>query len=291
MTFRAFAVATLLFTITHPAAAADPADAKEFVYKKTPEAELKLYVHYPPDWKSGDRRPAIVFFFGGGWTGGTVNQFLPQAKYLAERGLVTARADYRVRSRHKTTPDKCVEDAKSAVRWLRQHADELGIDPQRIIASGGSAGGHIAACTATLDAFEPAGEDSKISSKPNLLVLFNPALDLTTINRKISNAAGDDITKPLTPVFSVRKDTVPAIIFFGTNDRLIDGGQAWVARAKEAGCVAELHTAAGQAHGFFNKPPWMESTLRQADLFLVAHGYLKGEPTIKVTGEATLKRE
>lgn len=292
MQLRKLAIAATLFlTVPHSASAADGADAREFAYKKTPEGELKLHVHYPPEWKSSDRRPAIVFFFGGGWTGGTVNQFLPQAKYLAERGLVTARADYRVRSRHNTTPDKCVEDAKSAVRWLRQHADELGVDPQRIIASGGSAGGHIAACTATLDAFEPSGEDSKFSCRPNLLVLFNPALDLTTVNRKITNAAGDDIAKAITPVLAVKKDTVPAIIFFGSNDRLIDGGKTWLARAKEVGCVAELHSADGQAHGFFNKPPWTESTLRQADLFLAKHGYLKGEPTIKVPAEALLKRE
>src|SRR5205823_3485066 len=128
-----------------------------------------LHVHYPPDWKKEDKRPVIVFFFGGGWTQGKVEQFEPQAAYLAGRGLVAARADYRVNSRHGVTPDACVEDAKSAVRWLRLNAAMLGIDPERVVAAGGSAGGHIAACT-TCPGLDAEDEDAKVSSRPNALV-------------------------------------------------------------------------------------------------------------------------
>ena len=81
--------------------------------------------------------------------------------------MVAASADYRIESIHHTTPDKCVEDAKSAVRYLRQHAVELGIDPDKIVASGGWAGGHIAACTALIDAFDADTDDKNIPAKPN----------------------------------------------------------------------------------------------------------------------------
>ena len=130
------------------AKAADSSPTKSFTYKKTKQANLAIYVHYPPGWKEADKRPAIVFFFGGGFQFGSVKQFEPQAAYFASRGMVAARADYRVKSRHGVEPDACVEDAKSAVRWLRQNAAKLGIDPNRIVASGSSSGGYLAACSA-----------------------------------------------------------------------------------------------------------------------------------------------
>jgi len=279
-----------------PAAAAPAETVKEFIYKKTAQADLKIYVHLPPDWKATDKRPAIVFFFGGGWTGGTTEQFRPQATYLATRGLVTARADYRVKSRHATTPRECVEDAKSAVRWLRQKAGGLGIDPARVIAAGGSAGGHIAACTALVEGLDAKDEDKSVSSKPDALVLFNPVVDLTNLGNAAGKAATPDnqeVAKQISPILYVKKDTVPMILFYGTTDRFFAQGQAFLAKAKEVGARVELYSAEGLPHGFFNKSPWTEITVRQADAVLASLGHLKGEPTIKPPAGATqtLKKE
>jgi acetyl esterase len=251
----------------------------ESVYKKTPQGDLKMYVHFPPGWTAQDKRPAIVFFFGGGWTSGRVTQFEPQATYLAQRGIVAARADYRVRSRHGTMPDKCVEDAKSAVRWLRANAGKLGIDPQRIVASGGSAGGHIAACTATIPDFEAGGEDLSISSRPNLLVLFNPVLDTVAIGEKYGMS---EIGRKISPNHFLSKDVPPAIIFFGTEDRLNEGGKEYIAKAKNLGLKAQMYMAPSQGHGFFNRSPWQERTTFLMDEFLTAHGYLQGKPTLEL---------
>ncbi len=255
---------------------------RPFVYRKTKQADLELFVHYPPDWKPGDKRPAIVFFFGGGWTNGKIAQFEPQAKYLASRGMVAARADYRVKSRHNVTPEQCVEDAKSAVRWLRQNATRLGIDPERIVAAGGSAGGHIAACTALGDGVEPAGEDLSISSKPNALVLFNPVLRFAGIPQLVERVGNDeDLGKKISLILHLAKDSPPTLIFFGTNDKLITHGEEFVKRAKELGHRAEMSTAKEQGHGFFNRSPWQERTLIQVDEFLTSLGYLSGPPTLK----------
>jgi acetyl esterase/lipase len=278
-------------------ATAAPADnVKEFVYKKTPQGELKIYVHLPPDWKASDKRPVIVFFFGGGWTGGTPNQFLPQATYLATRGLVTARADYRVKSRQGTTPRECVEDAKSAVRWLRQKAGELGIDPVKVIAAGGSAGGHIAACTALVEGLDAKDEDKSVSSKPEALVLFNPVVDLVNLGAaaaKAPAALDREKVKEISPILYLKKDSPPTILFYGTSDQFAAQGRAMLAKAKELGARVELYTAEGMPHGFFNRPPWTEITVRQADEFLAGLGYLKGEPTMKPPAGATqtLKKE
>ncbi len=277
------------------AGAAAEAKVEESVYKKTPQGELKIYVHFPPGWTARDKRPAIVFFFGGAWTSGQVTQFEPQAKYLAQRGLVAARADYRVRSRHGTTPDKCVEDAKSAVRWLRANAARLGIDPQRIVASGGSAGGHIAAGTATVPdtnvapppsgvtpssqpgAAGPQVEDLSISSRPNLLVLFNPVLNTVALGEKYGMS---EIGRKISPNHFLSKDVPPAIIFFGTEDRLNEGGKEFIAKAKALGLDAQMYMAPGQGHGFFNRSPWQERTTFLMDEFLTAHGCLQGKPTL-----------
>ena len=180
---------------------------KSFTYKKTKQADLEIVVHYPPGWKETDKRPAIVFFFGGGWTSGSVKQFETQAAHLAGRGMVAARADYRIKSKHGVTPKECVEDAKSAVRWIRQNAAKLGVDPDRIVAAGGSAGGHIAACTALAPGLEAEGEDTAVSSKPNALVLFNPVLRLDL--PQLLGFVGHDeaLAKAISPTLYLTKDT------------------------------------------------------------------------------------
>jgi acetyl esterase/lipase len=276
-------VALALLDVGGPAFGQEQAkdNVKTFTYKKTKQTDLALHVHFPPGWKKEDKRPVIVFFFGGGWETGTVRAFEPQAEYLASRGMVAARADYRVKSRHSVTPKECVEDAKSAVRWLRQNASKLGVDPDRIVASGGSAGGHIAACTALAPGVEPEGEDKKISSKPSALVLFNPVL---RFGPQMLKRVGNDeaLGKAISPTVHLRKDSPPALLFYGTDDWLLGQGEEFMRRSKELGHQAKLFTADRQPHGYFNRSPWREKTLQQTDEFLAALGYLKGKPTIKV---------
>src|SRR4029079_4650111 len=123
-------------------------------YKTVGDTKLNLYIYYPPGHKATDKRAAIVFFFGGGWTNGSPGQFEQHCKHLASRGMVAMTADYRVASRQQVKAVSCVVDAKSAIRFVRKEAGRLGIDPNRIASAGGSAGGHIAACTGVLQAFD-----------------------------------------------------------------------------------------------------------------------------------------
>lgn len=261
--------------------------SEQRLYRKTPEGELFLHLYFPPDWKKADARPAIVFFFGGGWKNGSYQQFVPQAEYFASRGLVAASADYRILNKHKTTPDKCVEDAKSAMRWVRSHAGELGIDPNKIIASGGSAGAHLAAATALLESFDATDDDLSVSCKPNALVLFNPPLNVTLLpERRVRDSKGNDIARPFSPTFFLHKAAPPAVIFFGTADKLLAHGEEYAAKAKALGVRADLYTAADMPHSFFNRSPWTEVTAQKADEFLASLGYLKGPPTIKLPAGA-----
>ena len=251
---------------------------KTFVFKKTPQGKLEIDVHFPPDWTAKDKRPAVVFFFGGGWKGGHRKQFTTQATYLAKRGMIAARADYRIKGKHKTMPDKCVLDCKSAVRWLRENAGKLGIDPTKVAAGGGSAGGHTAAATFTTKGLEGEDEDTSISSQPNLLVLFNPALNTSEFGDRMG---GKEMAVKLSPNNNLSKDVPPTIILFGTNDKLLASAKEFQEKAADLGIRSKLYIAKGQKHGFFNRSPWMEATLLEVDRFLVANGYLTGNATIE----------
>jgi acetyl esterase len=250
------------------------------LYRKTSQGELLMHLYYPPDWKASDKRPVIVFFFGGGWKNGTHTQFMPQSLYFASRGLVCACADYRIESKHKTTPEACIEDAKAAVRWLRVNSGKLGIDPDKLIASGGSAGGHLAAATALCEGFDAMDDDTKISCKPNALVLFNPALNMS--KAQVKDAKGNDIAKAFSPTLFLKKGAPPAVIFFGTADKLITHGEEFLTRSKDLGNRCELYTAVDMPHGFFNRSPWCEITARKADEFLASLGYLTGPPMLEM---------
>ena len=271
-------VAILAFAL--PLSAADGVKGEaskviESTYKTTPAKTLKVLTHFPDDWKPGDKRPAIIFFFGGGWVAGTPIAFERQATYLAQRGMVAVRADYTL----KKGPAVCVDDARDAIRWMRKHAKELGIDPDRIASSGGSAGGHLAACLGCC----PCPEKEEISSKANAMILFNPVLDMELLAK---NAKKFDLTEStaqaISPQRHYTKADPPAIMFFGTADFLVSHGKSFLKKAKELGTRTELHLADKQPHGFFHKSPWYERTLLESDKFLVSIGYLKGEPTLKV---------
>ena len=139
---------------------------RSMVYQEIGDVSLRLHLFEPDFHRSSDRRAAIVFFFGGGWKGGTPEQFFPHCEYLASRGMMAFSAEYRVRSRNKTTPFECVADGKAAIRWVRDHAARLGIDPRRIAAGGGSAGGHVAAATALTPGLPEPGQESAAGSRP-----------------------------------------------------------------------------------------------------------------------------
>ncbi len=223
--FRSFfAGLFLILGLVTPALAAtltgEPKPDRLTPFKTVGGTELKLHVFEPADHKATDRRAAIVFFFGGGWSGGDPRQFYQQARFMSGQGMVAFSAEYRVRSRNQTTPFEAVQDAKSAIRWVREHAAALGIDPDRIVAAGGSAGGHLAACTGLGLGGDPAGENLKVSSIPNALVLFNPVLDTTEQGYGAKNFKPAQQTD-LSPCHHVRRGLMPTIIFHGTADKTV----------------------------------------------------------------------
>ena len=270
-------------------------EARAEVYKTVGEVELSLYIFEPADHKPSDRRAAIIFFFGGGWRSGTPGQFHQHCKYLASRGMVAMAADYRVASRHQTKVVHCVADGKSAIRWVRANAERLGVDPGRIVASGGSAGGHVAACTGTIRELDESKEDASINSAPNAMVLFNPALVLSSVEGRapferarldsLRDRVGED-PKKVSPYHHVRRGMAPTVIFHGTDDATVPywTAELFAKAMKDAGNQCELVGFDGQGHGFFNYGRGdgdnYVKTVRRMDEFLASLDFLEGTPRV-----------
>lgn len=265
----AFALAAQTGT---PAAPPGPAGAKAFVYEQTETRPLSLYVLSPPQ-KADRPRTAIVFFFGGGWTNGSPAQFAPQGEYFAATGRVCIFVDYRVRSRDHSTPFDSVADAKAAMRWVRQHAGELHIVPNRIVAAGGSAGGHLALSAAVF------GDSA--AEIPNALILYNPVVDTTGLGYGEKLFGGRD--RELSPVHHLRRGLPPTVVFHGTGDRTVpfENAERFVSGMKALGNQCELVAFPGADHGFFNSPEFRkgsspeiyESVLKKTESFLQSLGF------------------
>lgn len=262
---------------------------ERMVYKKRvhqevgKDFELAINIYKPKGWKAEDSRPAVVFFFGGGWRGGSTKQFDQHCKRLAEKGMVAMTAEYRIKNKHESTPFESTQDAKSAMRWVRAHASELGIDPEKIAAGGGSAGGHLAAATATIEAFNDQADDLAVSAKPNALLLYNPALDLNLPG--VEKNWGKEIAGKImgiSPLQHVRGDLPPCIIFHGIADLTVPYATADAFTKKATGLGAKNVVLVGyedRKHGFFNYGRGdgadFQSTLEKTEAFLVKLGWIK----------------
>ena len=225
-------------------------DARVETYRTIGSTELKLWIFGESDPKA--KKPAIVFFFGGGWHGGSPAQFEDQARHFAKHGMIAITADYRVKSRHGVQVVECVKDAKAAIAWVRENAQRLGIDPDKIAASGGSAGGHLAACTGTISGF---GSDER----PNAMILFNPACTLAPIAGwqpsgvrpgQLSAERFGVEAQVISPAHHIGPHTPPTLILHGKEDTTVPYASvvAFESVMKQAGRPCKLVGYDGAEH-------------------------------------------
>ena len=259
--------------------------AETRVYKTAGDRELPLVV-YADD--SAGPRPCVIFYFGGGWVGGSAGQFEPHARHLAGLGVVGITPTYRTKKSDGVQAVSCVEDAWDAYRYVLDHAEELGVDPARVAVGGGSAGGHLAACLGT--GTYPPGMTKTDDPRPAAMLLFNPAVCIApydhvgTTYTPIGFEKGATEARvgcdpvALSPLHRVDADTPPVVVFHGTGDTTvgIESAELFV-RAVEAE-PALLHKYAGRGHGFFNKGRAKrgeyKDTLKRTEAFLVSLGWL-----------------
>jgi acetyl esterase/lipase len=258
-------------------------------YKTVGKFTLQISVFNPPGHRADRPVPGIVFFHGGAFNIGAPSNFYAQAQYLASRGMVALSVEYRIRSRHQSTQTEAVADAMSAMRWVRRHTTDLGLDPQRIAVAGGSAGGFLAAAVTTLRGLDEPGEDTTTSTRPNALILFNSMMDRGPGSRAFAKveAAMGERWKSISPLHNLYPNFPPTIHFLGRSDKNISvaSAQKMKAEIERVGGRCDLHLYEGQEHGFFNygrgDNTYYRLTLIETDRFLTSLGYLSGAPTLE----------
>lgn len=290
--------ALLLGSLCGPSSAAEPPSkaqvngpaGKPSIYKTSAGKERRMEIFFPPNHDPAKSKvPGLILFHGGAWLGGTLSEFRNTCAYFASRGLVCATAEYQMLKMSKAEaanlPDGeshkrvCVIDAKSAIRWFKQHAGELGVDPARIITGGTSAGGHISALATMNPGLNDPADPMEIDTRVVAYIWVNPAF------------SGQDRKTPAIDIERhLKAELPPTIVFFGGLDgykKSWDNGP--YAKWKAVGTkTIECRIAPGENHGFWNfSEAWQTAMLIATDRFLVKHGLLTGEPTLRApaTGE------
>lgn len=246
----------------------------EKVYKKSDlYKELKLYINLPEDEKKD--RAVMIFFHGAGFSNNKVNvsQFRHHAEHFTSLGLVTICAEYRpLDIEGRFSPIESLKNAKSAIRWIRENSEALGIDSNRVIAAGASAGGYLCLCCAMIEDFNDPKDNIFISPKPNATVIFNGGVN-SELLIKLFPELSDDL-RVASPVNHIRENLPPCIIFHGTHDVNIPINDviSFTETNKLKGNFSRLVTFEGLGHGFFNygnhdNQPYIQ-TIHETVIFL-----------------------
>jgi acetyl esterase/lipase len=227
------------------------------VYKVAGTQRLKLQFARPDPQRFPGLRPCIVFFHGGAWRTGDPKQFMPFARKMADIGVIGISAQYRLMREDDVLPLHAVQDARSALRFVRAKGARLGCDVQRLGAGGGSSGAHLALMAAVAARPGPAGpiddpaDDLAVSPRPQALFLMNPPLNLERYDRPVPV----EQRRQLSPTLQIDASLPPTWIFHGTADRVVPFSQVieFQQRARTLG-AAEVTVQAfeGRGHGFFN---------------------------------------
>ncbi|WP_192822349.1 alpha/beta hydrolase [Rufibacter sp. LB8] len=247
-------------------------------YKTVDGHALDLHLFLPDSTYKNAKRPVMVFFSGGSWTQGTPEWNFYNAAAYARKGWVAVAVEYRIADRHETTPFEAVKDAKSAIRWLRMHAAAYNLDPNRIVASGNSAGGHLVLGAALAENINERTDDLRISSVPNLLLVnagvYNMQADGSTswISKGLKDK--NDVQK-ISPQHLLKKGLPPMLLLHGTHDQSVEYQTAkmFAQAMQQLGNDVEFHTLQGAPHAIWWDRRFSGKVATLRTEFLKKHGY------------------
>jgi acetyl esterase/lipase len=247
---------------------------------------LKLDLYLPATPKGKDV-PVVIFVHGGGWASGFRSEFVPMAVRLAQRGYAAATISYRLSG--EAQYPAAIHDTRAAVRWVREHAGQYHIDPQRIALAGGSAGGQIASLsgvTGHLDKFDPGAAGSPVSSAVQAIVNIDGLSDFTSEAaraneddpRKKISAAGAwfggrysekaDLWREASPIQYVRAGMPPILFVDSAQVRFAVGRDEMVAKMNQIGVPNKTVLLPDTPHSFWLFDPWVQPTVDATVAFL-----------------------
>jgi acetyl esterase/lipase len=246
------------------------------VYKTIGSTELQVGIFYKESSLHKANNSAIAFFHGGGWVCGNRSDFYATSERYASKGMIAFSFQYRFADQKKLTPIECLMDAKSAIRWIRKNAEDYNIDPNKIIASGQSAGGHLAVCTAMIDMYDDPKDDLNVSSKPNAIIVLSAPFNTTEddwMEKILLNRKSEILN--IDPYHNIKSGLPPVLAFAGTEDNIVP---YWIAEqflyyTKKAGNHMELIRFEGKGH-FFDETCKKHARMFNDDIFTYVDKFL-----------------
>lgn len=248
---------------------------------------LKLDLYLPASARAGERFPTVIIVHGGGWRSGFRSEFVPMAIRLAQRGYAAVTISYRLSA--EALYPAAIYDTRAAVRWVRAHADEYRLDPDRFALAGGSAGGQIASLagvTGNLDRFDPGAASSKVSSAVQAIVNIDGLSDFTSPEarsneddpKKNPSAAGmwfggryaekSELWAEASPIRYVHAGMPPILFVDSAQPRFAVGRDDMIAKMKQVGVDSEVVFIKDTPHSFWMFDPWLQPTVDATVKFL-----------------------
>jgi len=278
------ALAGVLSAQTMPAPVDTPQQPRPYVYREIDGQKLTAFVFLPSNKDVQKPIAAVLLFHGGGWSAGSAAWTFEAARRFTGMGIVAVAVDYRL-TEGKITPIEALDDTRAAFRWVRRHAAEFNIDPKRVAGYGVSAGGHLVAAAATLDL--PGDGIDNTSSKPDLLLLWSPALDVAADGWFVKLLQGRASASDFSPAEKAGSSTPPTSIVHGDKDTLtpLSGVKRFHDRVIKSGGICELNIYPGVGHlltrnlanqedNFDPDPKFRADGIAQHERFLRERGFV-----------------
>jgi len=245
------------------------------VYKK---AHRDLYLNIFKPEEEGRSRPALLFFNGGSFKKDPMTpvQFQHQARYFSGKDIVSICVDYRNGSDNDFTPIQAICDVKSSIRWVKDHHLELGVDPDRIIVCGASAGGYI---TVSAFMFPEIDDEVNVTNdyRVNELIIFAAGMDAVDImTRRYPELI--HMSSTISPKHNIKRCLPPTFWMCGTGDELFEQNKEFTNQMNEVGNEIRFITYEEMEHGFFNygrhQNIYFEKTIRDIEEYLKEKKYI-----------------